>query len=359
MPSPNWQPGEPAPWFLARTQANPRFCFDSMGGRYIVLTFFRSTSDPLAQQFFAALEGLRFLFDDENVCFFGVSIDPQDEALGRVNDSLPGVRFFFDTDFAVSTANGVGSAAGGYACATFILDERLRIVRMIPLVEDPTAHVNQIIETLRGLPLLAPPAAANMQAPVLIVPRVFEPEFCRKLIDFYNERGGQESGFMREVQGKTVQVFDYNHKRRRDEEITDEEFRRACMVRIHNRLVPELKKAFQFEATRIERYVVACYEAETAGHFRAHRDNTTKGTAHRRFAVSLMLNTGEYEGGEVCFPEYGRQRYAAPAGGAVVFSCSLLHEALPVTRGKRYVFLPFLYDESGAKIRQQNQQYLA
>ena len=72
-----------------------------------------------------------------------------------------------------------------------------------------------------------------------------------------------------------------------------------------------------------------------------------------------MLNTGEYEGGEVCFPEYGRQRYAAPAGGAVVFSCSLLHEALPVTRGKRYVFLPFLYDESGAKIRQQNQQYLA
>jgi hypothetical protein len=26
-----------------------------------------------------------------------------------------------------------------------------------------------------------------------------------------------------------------------------------------------------------------------------------------------------------------------------VFSCALLHEALPVKRGKRYAFLPFLY----------------
>ena len=87
------------------------------------------------------------------------------------------------------------------------------------------------------------------------------------------------------------------------------------MVRIHDRLVPEIFKAFQFKATRIERYIVACYEAETGGHFRAHRDNTTKGTAHRRFAVSLVLNTGEFEGGNLRFPEFGRQTYCPPAGG--------------------------------------------
>ena len=43
-------------------------------------------------------------------------------------------------------------------------------------------------------------------------------------------------------------------------------------------------KSFQFKATRIERYVVSCYEGELGGFFRAHRDNTTKGTAHRKFA---------------------------------------------------------------------------
>ncbi len=37
-----------------------------------------------------------------------------------------------------------------------------------------------------------------------------------------------------------------------------------------------------------------------------------------------------------------------------MFSCSLLHEATPVTRGTRYAFLPFLYDDEGARIRQEN-----
>ncbi len=97
-------------------------------------------------------------------------------------------------------------------------------------------------------------------------------------------------------------------------------------------------------------------QAKDACPFRSF--SPTKGTAHRRFAVSLNLNTGEYEGGLLWFPEFGRQQYAAPAGGAVVFSCSLLHEATPVTSGSRYVFLPFLYDDEAARIRQQNLQYL-
>ncbi|HSA82007.1 MAG TPA: hypothetical protein VLE23_14415, partial [Geminicoccaceae bacterium] len=41
-----------------------------------------------------------------------------------------------------------------------------------------------------------------------------------------------------------------------------------------------------------------------------------------------------------------------------VFSCSLLHEAQPVTAGRRYAFLPFLYDEAAARIRVANNRYL-
>jgi predicted 2-oxoglutarate/Fe(II)-dependent dioxygenase YbiX len=59
----------------------------------------------------------------------------------------------------------------------------------------------------------------------------------------------------------------------------------------------------------------------------------------------------------VWFPEFGRQFCTTP-GGAVVFSCSPLHEATPVTAGKRYAFLPFFYDEEGAKIRQANAVFL-
>ena len=88
----------------------------------------------------------------------------------------------------------------------------------------------------------------------------------------------------------------------------------------------------QFQATRIERYVVACYDSATSGHFHSHRDNMTKGTAHRRFAVSLNLNA-DFQGGNLRFPEFGKRNYRAPVGGAVVFSCSLMHEATPITRG--------------------------
>ena len=58
------------------------------------------------------------------------------------------------------------------------------------------------------------------------------------------------------------------------------------------------------------------------------------------------------------FPEFGPRTYRAPTGGAVVFSCSLLHQAMPVTEGRRFAFLPFLYDEEGAKLREQNARYL-
>ena len=41
-----------------------------------------------------------------------------------------------------------------------------------------------------------------------------------------------------------------------------------------------------------------------------------------------------------------------------MFSCSLLHEATPVTAGRRYAFLPFLYDEAAARIRLANNPHL-
>src|SRR5690606_16138476 len=90
------------------------------------------------------------------------------------------------------------------------------------------------------------------------------------------------------------------------------------------------------------------------GYFRPHRDNRSFGTAHRRFAVSINLNAGDFDGGDLRFPEFGGRTYRPPTGGAVVFCCSLLHEATPVTRGRRYAFLPFLYDEAAEAIRNLN-----
>ena len=59
--------------------------------------------------------------------------------------------------------------------------------------------------------------------------------------------------------------------------------------------------------------------------------------------MSVNLNTEEYEGGHLVFPEYGNDGYRPATGEALVFCCSLLHEARPVSKGNRYVQLAFLY----------------
>jgi predicted 2-oxoglutarate/Fe(II)-dependent dioxygenase YbiX len=234
-----------------------------------------------------------------------------------------------------------------------LADPSLRIMAM--------GRVDQFADLTAYIERLPPPdlhAGTQVMAPVLIVPRVFEPEFCKKLIDVYDRDGGTVSGFMREIDGKTVAVHDESHKRRSDCLIEDEELKTQCRARIVRRLIPEVKKAFQFEATRMERYLVACYEDQRLGMFRPHRDNTTSGTAHRKFAVSLNLNAEDYGGGDLRFAEFGSRSYRPPTGGAVVFSCSLLHEATPVTKGRRFVFVPFLYDEAGARVREANMQFV-
>ena len=52
-----------------------------------------------------------------------------------------------------------------------------------------------------------------------------------------------------------------------------------------------------------------------------------------------------------CLWKFGRGLYKPATGEAVVFSCSLLHEAMPVTEGTRYVLLSFLYGPEDEKMR--------
>ncbi len=356
-------PGDPAPLFRARTSNNPTFEFHTVAGRTTVLCFFGSAGHAAPRAMLDAVLGFRDRFDDDHACCFGVSVDADDERTGRVVDSLPGVRYFWDFDRRVSALFGACDGSDDsmrvtYRPMTMVLDARLRVLAVLPM-DAPERFRDRFAAALDAAPTMAAPAAANEQAPVVAVPRVFEPEVCRRLIAYYEAAGGEDSGFMRDIDGRTTSVLDHAFKRRRDCRIADEGLRRELMVRIHRRLVPELQRVTQFKATRMERYIVCCYTATEGGFFRPHRDNTTAGTAHRRFAVTINLNAEAYSGGDLCFPEYGRATFRAPTGGAVAFSCSLLHEALPVTAGRRFAFLPFLYDEEAARERERNNPFLA
>lgn len=330
--------GAPAPMFCAESHINPDFAFSSLGGSFVLLVF--PPVDPKGRAAVdAALGSNRAVLGTDRLITFVVLRDRAEYEAKAPGHAL---RWFLDE------GGEIGALYGPEPPTWVLLDPMLRVLAFGGLTE-----TDLIFRNICNLPSPDRHAGVEITAPVLTVPRILEPALCRRLIEHYHERGGEPSGTMRQVGGRTVPVMS-SFKSRRDASILDEDLKQQLRSRIRLRLMPEIERAFQFQVTRIERYIVACYDAGEGGYFRPHRDNTASATAHRKFAVSINLNADGFEGGDLRFPEFGSRTYRPPTGGAVVFACGLLHEATPVTRGIRYATLPFLFDEAGEAIRQQN-----
>ncbi|MEE8603422.1 2OG-Fe(II) oxygenase family protein [Euzebya tangerina] len=251
-----------------------------------------------------------------------------------------------------------GKVAGQYGAQpgdVIVLDPALRCLgalRPEQVPDDPIQPAETFADTgLRAAvaSLISKVSTADRQivaaqAPVLLIPNVLTSARCRWLIDLWSTGGAAETGVEMTEEETRADVINAKRKRRRDLIIQDQGTTNVIAQIVGKAVMPEVRRAFAYRATRFEGFKVGNYHADSDGFFSAHRDNLSPATLHRRFALSLNLNDA-YEGGEVRFPEYGDQRYRPPAGGALVFSGSLLHEVLPVTAGERFVLLSFLYGD--------------
>lgn len=337
--------GDPAPWFVQRcTTPFGTYSFDMAAGRSVLLYFFRSSTQAGVGAALAHLRAAGAVLDGVRSHFFGVSTDPEDEA--RLSEMPPGMRFFRDADRAVTTLYGLAEQEAPY---WMVVDPMLRIAAVQP---DGPGVAERMVDLLCRMRPIAP--AAPMPVPALMLADVFEPAFCRQLMAYYHAQESVPSGMLTEqVPGRSVAVADPGFKRRRDCRLRDRGLVGQVQARIIRRVVPEIHKVFQFQATQMDRLILACYDSREQGCFGPHRDNTVAAAAHRRFAVSINLNDG-FEGGAVSFPEFGGPGFCPPAGGALVFSCGLLHAVTPVTRGQRHACLPFVFDDAAAAIKQAN-----
>lgn len=345
-------PGDLFPRFTQRCQGI-KFAPDAMAGRYLVFCFYGSVADERGRAALAAVGAHRDRFDDTRASLFLISTDPEDERAGRIKDVLPGIRTMWDFDRSVSRLLGaVSLEAAGEGVAEpsrqfwLVIDPSLRVLANVPFAADGSDR-EQVFELLDRQPHPSRFAGFEIPAPVLVIPNVFDQNLCRHLITLYDHQGGEESGVIRNNTG----VFDRAFKSRKDYTVEDPQLIGYIQGLITRRVLPDIERLFFMKITRMERYIVGCYAAEDGGHFRPHRDNNPGITHHRRYAVSINLNS-DFDGGAVSFPEYNPRGIKAPPGWAVVFPCAALHMVSAVTRGRRYAFLPFVYDEAGAALRQ-------
>jgi predicted 2-oxoglutarate/Fe(II)-dependent dioxygenase YbiX len=236
----------------------------------------------------------------------------------------------------------------GGAPTAFLLDPNLRVRVALPLADGArvAADVAELVAELVWDDRR--PREISIQAPLLVVPDVLDPKQCAELIAVWEQQGHSETGVESAAGGERTEQLNAQLKRRHDHIVQDPQRSRELATTIGRRVMPELAKAFAYRASRFEGFKIACYQASDGGFFRAHRDNLSPATAHRRFALTLNLNDS-YQGGQLRFPEYGPELYRPAAGAALLFSCSHLHEVLDVTAGRRFVLLSFLFGEEAPR----------
>ena len=322
-------PGLRAPDFaLPCPSGDPVRFYGRAGGMPCALIFADRSQEAAVEEFAAALA---------RACVGRVEILGVISGGGRLSGEPP---FSFDTFTEPGTAvsEPYGVASKPMAC---LLDENLRILGWCGLA-DAAGAAAEAAALLAAACGQRQGQLVESPAPVLLVPRVLDEAWCAELISMWRREGAAPAGVEASLGGRRVDVVAGDRKRRRDHVVGDPGLLRRLTSHAGRRVIPELHKAFAYRASRFEGFKIVCYGAEEGGFFHAHRDNLSPSTSHRRFGLTINLNGG-FEGGELRFPEYGPDLYRPPAGAAILFSSSLLHEVLPVTSGERFSLLSFLF----------------
>ncbi len=321
--------------------------YDRVRGWPVVLLFAGEFQPPILPPALLAFEREAGRFEADRVDVFCVSFAASD----AVRAMLPNMRLWSDPERKITEAclNQLGFGGGGALkdgnVIGVLLDPNQRVLTVMSSNAGDLAR--EVLDFYAGRPAPPAPQVRKSTAPVIIIPELLDLKMCAALIQHF-EQGKVEEGTVGSVlAGQELTRVHHDRKKRLDNKIEDPALLRILSNVIGRRMAPEVSKAFNFQGFKFDRFLVCRYAADREDRFRTHRDNVSPETADRRFAMTLNLNGDEYEGGELVFPEYGADRYKPGNGGAVVFSCSLLHEALPVTKGVRYALLTFLRAPSG------------
>lgn len=316
--------------------------YDRVKGWPTVVLFAGVFHPPILPSPLLAFEAAAGKLEAQRIDVFCVSL----AAPEAVQAMAPRMHLWADPERKITEAylsqlglGGCGALKDGSVIGV-LLDSNQRI---LAVMSGKAADLSQqVLDFYANRPAAPAPQVRRSTVPVMVIPNLLDPEMCTALIEQFEKGNAQEGTVASVLAGQELERIHHDRKKRLDYKIEDPAMHRILNNVIGRRIAPELDKAFHFQGFKFDRFLVCRYAADRGDRFRTHRDNISPETAERRFAMTLNLNGDEYEGGELVFPEYSEDRYKPGNGGAVVFSCSLLHEALPVTKGVRFALLTFL-----------------
>ncbi len=192
--------GDPVPWFTAPVMSGGSFSLSVAAGRWIVLSFLGSPADPRAERELAEMLEVFNLFHEDQLVFYGVLNAPPADPTPYLNLSTAATSFLVDCDGEISRPFGADIVP-----RTIILDPMLRAVADIPW-DYAEGHGQTVRNVLKGLPGVEDFAGVPLNAPVLIVPRVFDFQLCDVLMQFY--RKDRRRGFRLSARCRRQDVAD-------------------------------------------------------------------------------------------------------------------------------------------------------
>ena len=333
------KPGDFAPNFvLPDRQGGPQSIFSQELAGQTIFAFLVNSASDFCEHFLPWIES-------RNKTFLSKKVKPLVIASSQTKNyesfkEFKKTEVLFDLDLRFSES--LGFAKPFSTLAVLIVNRNGRIINLLEDCNLGTL-LEQLIVYCDAEINCYPPHTISNQTPVLMIPRILEQDECDQFIVHWalGEKRQNEisSGTIEDnKRGSSSEV-----KRRTDVLVPDDHtLNKIIQTRINTRVIPELTKAFRFNAKAYDVIRIGCYDSEVKGFFRPHRDTLSDDPENpRKFALSLNLND-EYTGGAIRFPEYGAQTFSPEKGGGIVFSCALLHEALPVESGQRFgIFLFF------------------
>ena len=339
-------PGDRVPNFRLPDQTNARRSFyHEMTGGPILLLVGDSASASGVGEALSLLQERNEALRSSGIDLFGI-LGVEVLAVAGLAQSLDlSFPVFADgqkrtTDALLSGSTGVGQQKP--ALRLIALDRNQRVLTM----EDGTLTPERLDffeSTLKEeITPKETPQIFSCPAPVMVLPRTLPPRTCKELIGLWHNEH-HEGGFS---DGKE-NTYDPDKKKTLEHVIREDGLRRRLNITLARRIAPELAKVFAFRRPfQFDVPVVMCYQPDRQDFFGLHRDDL-RPQNRRIFAMSLNLND-DFEGGELLFPEYSPHGYKMPAGAACIFACGLLHEARPVTRGRRFVLTNFFCETEAA-----------